>query len=78
MSQLTTLLRPPGPNGRGGGPLALFGGGRGGAQAPIVGPSDYVVSITIDGKAFRRVLRVERASGTGAATSLFENDDQDP
>ena len=78
VSQLTTLLRPPGPNRRGGGPLALFGGGRGGAQAPIVGPSDYVVSITIDGKAFRRVLRVERASGTGAATSLFENDDQDP
>jgi hypothetical protein len=35
------------------------------------------VSITVDGKTLSRVLRVERASGTGGGASFAFDDDAD-
>jgi len=78
VSELGDLLRPPGRRGGGGGLFGLFGG-RGGGGAPIAQPGDYVVAITVDGRTLKQPLRVERASGTGAIPSFFEeDDDHDP
>ena len=56
--ELQQLLRPPGQQGgRGGG-----GGGRG-AQAPVVNSGDYLVTLTVGGKTYKQLLRVERVSG---------------
>src|SRR5207247_7442525 len=54
-----------GGGGGGGGGFGGFGGG-----APAVPSGDYLVSITVDGKTLSRVLRVERASGTGLGASF--------
>jgi hypothetical protein len=67
------LLRPPGQQGgRGGG--GGFGGR--GAQAPVVASGDYLVTLTVGGKTYKQLLRVERVSG-GDDTSAFGFDDDD-
>jgi photosystem II stability/assembly factor-like uncharacterized protein len=43
-------------------------------QAPLVGPGEYLVSITQNGKTVKQRLKVERASGSGAVSSPFEED----
>jgi hypothetical protein len=69
--ELQQLLRPPGQQGgRGGG----FGGR--GAQAPVVASGDYLVTLTVGGKTYKQLLRVERVSG-GDDTSAFGFDDDD-
>jgi hypothetical protein len=71
--ELQQLLRPPGQQGGRGG----FGGfgGRGG-QAPVVNSGDYLVSLTVGGKTYKQLLRVDRVSG-GDDTGGFGFDDQD-
>jgi len=64
--------RTSGGGGGGGGGFGGFGGG-----APAVPSGDYLVSITVDGKTLSRVLRVERASGTGSGASFAFDDDAD-
>jgi photosystem II stability/assembly factor-like uncharacterized protein len=64
--QIIQLLNPRGGFGGGG------GFGFGGPQAPIVAPGEYLVSITVNGKTMKQVLRVERASGTGTISAVFE------
>ncbi|HVZ76557.1 MAG TPA: hypothetical protein VG818_01090 [Gemmatimonadaceae bacterium] len=59
-------LRGPG---RGG-----FGGGRGG-QAPVVNSGDYLVTMTVGGKTYKQVLRVERVNGGDDAGFAFGTDD---
>jgi len=75
MSQMVDLLRPPEfanrRGGGGGGFGFLFGGRGGGGQAPIVGPGDYLVVLTVGGQTHKRPLRVERAGGTGASGGFF-------
>ncbi len=66
----------PRSNGRqallwGGGFGFLFGGG-GRGQAPIMGPGDFLVAMTVGGQTFKQVLRVERTNGTGASAGFFE------
>lgn len=51
-------IRPPAGGGRGGG-----GGGRGGGGGVVVGPGDYLITMTAGGKTFRQVLHVERMNG---------------
>ena len=54
MREIAQLFRAPGSRG--------FGGfGRGGA--PTVGTGDYLVTMTVDGKKYTQVLRVERVRG---------------
>ena len=73
--ELQQLLRPPGQQGgRGGGGFGGFGG-RGG-QAPVVASGDYLVTLTVGGKTYKQLLRVERVSG-GDDTSAFGFDDDD-
>jgi hypothetical protein len=64
------LLRPPGQGARRG------GGGFGGAQAPAVAAGDYLVSLTVGGKTYKQLLRVERLSG-GDDTGRVGGDDDD-
>ncbi|MEO7966874.1 MAG: hypothetical protein ABIT38_23505, partial [Gemmatimonadaceae bacterium] len=66
--QIIQLINPRG--GGGGGGFGLPGGGR--TQAPIVSPGDYLVSISVNGKTLKQRLRVERASGSGAVSSFFD------
>jgi len=74
--ELQQLLRPPGQQGgRGGGGFGSFGG-RGG-QAPVVASGDYLVTLTVGGKTYKQLLRVERVSG-GDDTSAFGFDDDEP
>jgi hypothetical protein len=70
--ELQQLLRPPGQQGRGGGGF----GGRG-AQAPVVASGDYLVTLTVGGKTYKQLLRVERVSG-GDDTSAFGFDEDEP
>lgn len=56
-------MAPPGQNA-----FAMF---QSRPQAPTVGPGEYLVSVTQNGKTVRQRLKVERASGTGAASSPF-------
>ena len=66
------LLRPPGQQGRGG-----FGGfGGRGNQAPVVASGDYLVTLTVGGKTYKQLLRVERVSG-GDDTGSFGFDDEE-
>ncbi|MBK8247566.1 MAG: hypothetical protein IPK85_09250 [Gemmatimonadetes bacterium] len=58
-------LAPPGGNA-----FAMFQR----PQAPLVGPGEYLVSITQNGKTVKQRLKVERASGSGAASSPFEEE----
>ncbi|MEI6814956.1 MAG: hypothetical protein WCL36_12355, partial [bacterium] len=68
-NQLMTLFRTLA--GRGG--AGAFAGGRG---ATSVAPGDYLVSIVVDGKTYKQVMRVERANGTGGSGSPFQDDDR--
>ena len=72
--ELQQLLRPPGQQGgRGGG-----GGGFGRGQAPVVAAGDYLVTLTVGGKAYKQLLRVERVSGGDDSGGGFGGgDDQD-
>ena len=70
--QIIQLLNPRGGGGGGGGGFNLPGAPR--TQAPIVEPGDYLVSMTVNGKTFKQKLRVERASGTGTISSIFQDD----
>jgi hypothetical protein len=77
---LTELFQIPGrPPERGNGGFgALFGGGRGrGAAAPVVASGDYLVTLTVGGRSFRQLLRVERLSGGDDSGSAFGADDDD-
>jgi len=75
--ELQQLLRPPGQagGGRGGG-----GGGFGrGAQAPLVAAGDYLVTLTVGGKTYKQLLRVERVSGGDDTGGFgFDDDDHEP
>jgi hypothetical protein len=84
---LTELLQIPGrPPERGNGGLgALFGGGgaggRGRGAAPVVASGDYLVTLTVGGRSYKQLLRVERLSGGDDSGSGFggdDGDDQDP
>ncbi|GJG88796.1 hypothetical protein tb265_39770 [Gemmatimonadetes bacterium T265] len=72
---ITDLLRVPGrPVERGGGG-GLFGGsgGRRG-PAPVVPSGDYLVTLTVGGRQYRQLLRVERLSGGDDAGPAFGDD----
>ncbi|MEO6443693.1 MAG: glycosyl hydrolase [Gemmatimonadaceae bacterium] len=71
-SQAFQIIQLLNPRGGGGGGFNLPGGPR--TQAPIVEPGDYLVSITVNGKTLKQKLRVERASGSGTVSALFEQD----
>lgn len=62
--QIIQALAPPGQNA-----FQIF---QGRPQAPTVGPGEYLVSVIQNGKTVRQRLKVERTSGTGAASSPFE------
>jgi hypothetical protein len=79
------LLRPPGQRGgRGGGGgfgnlFGFGGGGRGAGQAPVVNTGDYLVTLTVGGRTYKQVLRVERMSGGDDTGFNFgSDDDHDP
>ena len=76
MQELQQLLRPPGQGGRGG----RGGGGFGGGQPPAVAAGDYLVTLTVGGKTYKQVLRVERlASAEGAGrVGVEEEEDREP
>jgi hypothetical protein len=80
LDAITELLRVPGrPAERGG--FALFGGGRGRGQAPLVASGDYLVTLTVGGRSYRQLLRVERVSGgddSGAAFGEGAEDGREP
>jgi hypothetical protein len=72
--ELQRLLRPPGQQGRGGG-----GGFGRGNQAPVVASGDYLVTLTVGGKTYKQLLRVERVSGGDDTGGFgFDDDDHDP
>jgi len=60
MQDLQELLRVPGQAGGRGGRGGGFGRG---AQAPVVNTGDYLVTLNVGGKTYKKVLRVERMSG---------------
>lgn len=64
--QIIQALTPPGGNA-----FQLF---QGRAQAPSVEPGEYLVSVIQHGKTVKQRLKVERTSGTGAASSPFEEE----
>ncbi|HEY2027324.1 MAG TPA: hypothetical protein VGG78_09960, partial [Gemmatimonadaceae bacterium] len=77
---LSDLFQIPGrPPERGGSFASLFGGGggRGRATAPIVASGDYLVTVTVGGRSYRELLRVERVSGGDDSGSGFGGDDDD-
>jgi hypothetical protein len=78
--ELGELLRPPGQRGgRGGGFGAIFGfGGGRGNQAPVVNSGDYLVTLTVGGRSYKQVLRVERASGGDDVSTGFLDEEHDP
>ena len=69
-----------GGRGGGGGFGALFGGGggRGGGQAPVVNTGDYLVTLTVGGRTYKQVLRVERMSGGEDTGFGFQDEERDP
>jgi photosystem II stability/assembly factor-like uncharacterized protein len=79
--ELGELLRTPGQRGgRGGGGFGAifgFGGGRGN-QAPVVNSGDYLVTLSVGGRTYKQVLRVERASGGDDVSSGFLDEEHDP
>jgi len=78
--ELGELLRPPGQRGGRGcgfGAIFGFGGGGRGNQAPVVNTGDYVVTLTVGGRTYKQVLRVERVSGGDDTGFNFgSNDDE--
>ena len=71
-SQMQELLRVPGARTR-----PDRNSGR--AQAPVVNSGDYLVTLSVGGRTYRQLLRVERASGGDDVSSGFEeDDDRDP
>jgi hypothetical protein len=70
--ELQQLLRPPGQQGRGGG-----GGFGRGNQGPTVASGDYLVTLTVGGKTYKQLLRVERVSGGDDVGGAFGGDDDD-
>jgi hypothetical protein len=76
---LTELFQIPGraPERGGGGFGALFGGGggRGRGAAPVVASGDYLVTLTVGGRSYKQLLRVERLSGGDDSGSAFGDDD---
>jgi photosystem II stability/assembly factor-like uncharacterized protein len=77
MQELQDLLRVPGqPGGRGG--RGGGGFGRGGGQAPVVNTGDYLVTLTVGGRTYRQVLRVERVSGGDDTGFGFDDEERDP
>jgi hypothetical protein len=76
--ELGQLLRPPGQRGGRGGFGAIFGfGGGRGNQAPVVNSGDYLVTLSVGGRTYKQVLRVERASGGDDVSSGFQNEEHD-
>ena len=74
MQELQQLLRPPG---QGGGRGGRGGGGFGGAQAPLVAGGDYLVTLTVGGKTYKQLLRVERLATAGGDVNRIAGDDND-
>jgi hypothetical protein len=78
---LTELFQIPGraPERGGGGFGALFGGGggRGRGAAPVVASGDYLVTLTVGGRSYKQLLRVERLSGGDDSGSGFGEDGDD-
>ncbi|MCC6317343.1 MAG: hypothetical protein IT361_06575 [Gemmatimonadaceae bacterium] len=66
--QIIQAISPPGQN--------AFQALQGRPQAPTVGPGEYLVTVVAGGTSVRQRLKVVRASGTGAASSPFEQDDR--
>jgi photosystem II stability/assembly factor-like uncharacterized protein len=64
------------PGGRFGSGFNIPGAPR--TVAPIVPPGNYLVSLTINGKTMKQVLRVERASGSDVVSSFFEEGEPRP
>ena len=77
MQELNQLLRPPGQTGGGRGGGGGFGGGGGGGQGAVVAPGDYLVTLTVAGKTYKQLLRVERVSGGDDVTRVGFDDDED-
>ncbi|MHB1310656.1 MAG: WD40/YVTN/BNR-like repeat-containing protein [Gemmatimonadaceae bacterium] len=59
-----------------GGMGALFGGGRRGGGAGLVGTGDYLVTITAGGQTMKQVLHVERVSGGEGGGFPFDENDE--
>jgi hypothetical protein len=75
MQDLQELLRVPGQGGRGG----RGGGGFGrGGQAPVVNTGDYLVTLSVGGKTYKQLLRVERMSGGDDAGFNFDEGARKP
>jgi hypothetical protein len=75
MQELQQLLRPPGQAGGGRGGGGGFGGGRG--QPPAVAAGDYLVTLTVGGKTYKQILRVERLNLGDDAGRVGADDDDD-
>ncbi|HUQ81633.1 MAG TPA: hypothetical protein VM076_10865, partial [Gemmatimonadaceae bacterium] len=75
LQELQALVRPPGQGGgRGGG-----GGGFGrGNQGLLVAAGDYLVTLTVGGKTYKQLLRVERVSGGEDSGGFGGDDDREP
>ncbi|HTE44822.1 MAG TPA: hypothetical protein VK636_06225 [Gemmatimonadaceae bacterium] len=77
IGRIWALIGMPAPapvGGRGGG-----GGGGGGAGGTTANTGDYLVTMTVNGQAYKQTFRVERVSGGGEAGFQFgedENHDQ--
>jgi hypothetical protein len=76
---LGDLLQIPGRPPERGGLGALFGGGggRGRGGPPVVASGDYLVTLTVGGRSYKQLLRVERLSGGDESGSAFEEDGDD-
>ncbi|MFN8582111.1 MAG: hypothetical protein U0163_14200 [Gemmatimonadaceae bacterium] len=53
----------------GGGGFGGFGGG-----GNLVAPGEYLVSVTLNGKTLKQVLKVERGSGSGVVSAFFDEE----
>jgi photosystem II stability/assembly factor-like uncharacterized protein len=76
---LTALFQIPGraPERGRGGFGALFGGGGGRGAAPVVPSGDYLVTLTVGGRTYKQLLRVERLSGGDDSGAAFGEDGED-
>jgi hypothetical protein len=72
LQQLQDAVKVPGHPNIDFNPFGFGGGGARRAQAPIVAPGDFLVTITVNGKVMKQTLRVERASGSGVVSAFFE------